>query len=368
MARKLSSTIFALALITSANVAGQTPAVKEATPAAKAYLQAALDVMQTNALRKKSLDWNLVRQKALKAAAGAEVPADTYEAIRVALRELRDSRSALELTKEQRDLEASRKPKIDPNRFSFPRPTPPAEVQRGPEGYLHRIGGQTVARVIVPAYEAAAGEASASDLRATQIQKLIADLGAANPCGWIIDLRGNTTYDLWAILAGMGPLLGDVMVGGFRDADGNLVKWFYREGKSGIRDLLGVEHNLASVAGQPFHAKGAPLLAVLIDRKTTNSAGAFAITMRGRPLTRFFGEQLSNTSATERFELNDGASLVLTIGVYVDRAGSEYPEGLNPDEAIPLSGRNPRAAEDPVIHAALGWIGEQSDCANSKPN
>jgi hypothetical protein len=41
-------------------------------------------------------------------------------------------------------------------------------------------------------------------------------------------------------------------------------------------------------------------------------------------------------------------------GVYVDRAGSEYPEGLNPDEAIPLSRPNIRGcAEDPVIHAAL---------------
>jgi carboxyl-terminal processing protease len=366
---KLLRTIFALALLTCANVVGQTPSVKEATPAAKAYLQAALDVMQANSVRKRSVDWNLVRQKAVKAAAGAELPADTYEAIRVALRELKDSRSALDLSKEQRDLEVSRKPtKIDQNRFSLPRPTYAAEVQKGPEGYVHRIGGQTVARVIVPAYEAAAAESSASNLRATQLQKVIADLGAANPCGWIIDLRGNTTYDLWAILAGMGPLLGDVMVGGFRDADGNLVKWFYREGKSGIRDLLGVEHNLAIVEGQPFHAKGAPVLAVLIDRKTTNSAGAFAITMRGRPLTRFFGEQVSNTSATERFELNDGASLVLTIGVYVDRAGSEYPDGLNPDEAIPLSGRNPRASDDPVIHAALGWIGEQSDCVNSKPS
>ena len=365
MALKLSHTILVLALIMSTNAAGQTPSVKDPTPVAKAYLQAALEVMQTNSLRKKSVDWNHVRQKALKAAAGAEVPADTYEAIRVALRELRDSRASLELSKEQRDLENSRRPtKLDPNRFLIPRPPSAAEVQRGPEGYLHRIGGQTVARVIVPAYDST--ESSASDLRATQLQKVIADLGAANPCGWIIDLRGNTSYDLWSIMAGMGPLLGDVMVGGFRDADGNLVKWFYREGKSGIRDLLGAEHNLASVTGQPYRTKGTAVLAVLIDRKTTNAAGAFAITMRGRPMTRFFGEQISNTSATERFALSDGANLVLTIGVYVDRAGSEYAEGLTPEEVIPLSGRNPRAGEDAVIHAALGWIGEQSDC--SKPN
>ena len=363
------STILALALMTSANVSGQTPSPNELTPGAKAYLQAALDLMQENSVRKKSVDWNLVRQKALKAAAGAEIPADTYEAIRVALRELKDGRASLELSKEQRDLEISRKqPKIDPNRFLIPRPPAPTEVQKGPEGYLHKIGGQTVARLIVPAYDAAAAEPSTSDLRATQLQKVIADLAAASPCGWIIDLRGNTTYDLWSILAGMGPLLGDVIVGGFRDADGNLVKWFYHDGKSGIRDLLGVEHDLAKVTGPPYRPKGTPVLAVLVDRKTTNSASTFAITLRGRPMTRFFGEQISNVSATDKFALSDGASLVLTIGMYVDRAGSEYPEGLTPEEVISLTGRNPRAGEDSVIHAALGWIGEQSDCVNGKPS
>jgi len=368
-ARKLSRTILALALITSANVAGQTPSANEATPAAKAYLQSALDIMQENSFRKKSVDWNLVRQKALKAAAGAQIPADTYEAIRIALREIRDGRGSLELSKEQRDLEISRKQtKTDQSRFLTPRPSTSAEVQKGPEGYLHRIGGQTVARLIVPAYDAAVAESSTSDLRATQLQKVIADLAAANPCGWIIDLRGNTTYDLWSILAGMGPLLGDVIVGGFRDADGNLVKWFYHDGKSGIRDLLGVEHDLARITGPPYRPKGTAVLAVLVDRKTTNSAGAFAVTLRGRPMTRFFGEQISNISATEKFALSDGANLVLTIGLYVDRAGSDYPEGLTPEEVIPLSGRNPGAGEDAVIHAALGWIGEQSDCINSRPS
>ena len=85
-------------------------------------------------------------------------------------------------------------------------------------------------------------------------------------------------------------------------------------------------------------------------------------------MTRFFGEQISNLSATDKFALSDGANLVLTVGLYVDRAGSDYPEGLTPEEVIPLSGRNARAGEDAVIHAALGWIGEQSDCINSRPN
>ena len=369
MLKRLLMIILALASMSSGSGAGQTQAINEISPAAKAYLQAALDLIQENSVRKKSVDWNLVRQRVLNAAGAAQVPADTYDAIRLALRELKDSHSSLELSKELRDLEASRKPtKSDPTRFLNPRPPPSStEVQKGPEGYIHKIGGQTVARIVAPAYDAVATESSATALRATQLQRVIADLDTGKPCGWIIDLRGNTSYDLWPMLAGIGPVLGDGMVGGFRDADGNLLKWFYREGNAGIRDLLGVEHNLASVSGRPYQSKSSALIAVLIDRKTTNSAEAIAVTLRGRPLTRFFGEPISITSAIQRFPLSDGANLVLTIGVYVDRAGGEYPEGLNPDELIPLSGRNPRAGEDAVIHAALGWIGEQSECINAKP-
>lgn len=366
MTKKLMVIILALASL-SFVPRGQTQTPKEISPAAKTYLQAALDLMQANSVRKKSVDWNVVTQKALKAAATAEVPADTYDAIRLAVRELRDTRATLELTKELRDLEVVRKPnKADPNRTFFGRPPAAGDVQHGPEGYLHRVGGRTVARVVVPAYDAEATEQSVIELRSTQLQRVIAELDASSPCGWIIDLRANTSNDLWPMLVGIGPILGDGVVGGFRDSDGNLLKWFYREGKSGIRDLFGVEHEQAKVSGQPYRSKTSALIAVLVDRKTTNSAEGIAVALRGRPLTRFFGEQISITSAVQRFPLSDGAVLVLTVGVYIDRVGGEYPEGLSPDETIPITGRNPRAAEDAVIHAALGWIGEQADCTNSK--
>ena len=362
MTKKLLMIIVVIAGTSFAPRAGHLQTEKEISPAAKAYLQDALDIMQKNSLRKKSADWNVIREKAFKAAAGAQVPIDTYDAIRLAVRELRDNHSSLELSKELRDQEAARKPnKPGQMKFDPIRPSSSLEVQKGPEGYVHRIGGRTVARVVAPAYDAAT-EASATEFRATQVQKVIADLDAVNPCGWIIDLRGNTSGDLWPMLAGIGPVLGEGVVGGYRDADGNLVKWFYRNGKSGLRDLFGVEHTLASVAGQAYNLKSSALIAVLIDRKIVNAAGAIAVALRGRPRTRFFGEPISITSGTERFPLSDGANLVLTVGVYVDRAGGEYREGLLPDEVIPASNRNPREDEDPVIHAALGWIGEQAEC------
>jgi len=359
------SLILIIALISALSLptGAQNQAIKETSAAAKLYLEAALDLMQANFVRKNSVDWNALRQRAMKAAAGAEEPVDTYEAIRLALRDLRDNRSVLEISRELRDREASRKPnRNDPSRFMPPRAAPPADVQRGPEGYLHKVGGASVARVVVPVF-AAPTETSSTELRVTQLQKAIEDLDAAKPCGWLIDLRGNTSNDLWSTLAGIGPLLGDGIVGGFRDADGNLVKWYYREGKSGIRDLVGAEHELARVGGQAYHLKRLTPIAVLIDRKTANSSQAIAVTLRGAPMTRFFGEPVSITSSTEKFALSDGAIIILTVGVYVDRSGAEYPEGVAADEAIQSGIKIPRAGEDPVIHAALGWVAEQGQCS-----
>jgi len=231
MTKKLLMIFVVIAGTSFAPRAGHLQTEKEISPAAKAYLQDALDIMQKNSLRKKSADWNVIREKAFKAAAGAQLPIDTYDAIRLALRELRDNHSSLELSKELRDQEAARKPnKPGQMKFDPTRPSSSLEVQKGPEGYVHRIGGRTVARVVAPAYDAAT-ETSANEFRATQVQKVIADLDAVNPCGWIIDLRGNTSGDLWPMLAGIGPVLGEGVVGGYRDADGNLVKWFYRNGK-----------------------------------------------------------------------------------------------------------------------------------------
>lgn len=363
MTKKLLMIILATMAMSFTPRPGYVQGGKEISPAARAYLQEALEVMQKNFVRKKAVDWNVVRDKAFKTAAGAEVPTDTYDAIRLALRELKDGHSFLELSKELREQEAARKPnKSEQNRLFPIRPSSSLDVQKGPEGYVHKIGGQAIARVVVPAYDPAPAESNAAELRATQLQKVITDLDAANPCGWIIDLRGNASGDLWPILAGIGPVLGDGVVGGFRDADGNLVKWFYANGKAGIRDLLGVEHSLASVAGQAYRLKKSALIAVLIDRKTINSGESIALTFRGRPKTRFFGESISITSATEKFLLSDGANLVLTVGVFVDRTGTEYREGFPPDELIPAVNRNSREGEDPVVHAALGWIGEQSEC------
>jgi hypothetical protein len=58
----------------------------------------------------------------------------------------------------------------------------------------------------------------------------------------------------------------------------------------------------------------------------------------------------------QTFELSDGASLWLTIGVQADRAGRQYPNGLAPDVAIPGTNAILPPASDPVVQSALDWL------------
>ena len=45
---------------------------------------------------------------------------------------------------------------------------------------------------------------------------------------------------MWPMLTGIGPILGDGVVGSFVAADGN-IPWFYQDGKTGTRNPAGLE-------------------------------------------------------------------------------------------------------------------------------
>jgi hypothetical protein len=87
---------------------------------AQAYLEHAIDVMQQNALHSEKIDWRTLRSEALERSRGAEVPVDTYDAIRWALKRV-NKHSFLQLSPELEKQEAQRKmhatrPEMPPRR------------------------------------------------------------------------------------------------------------------------------------------------------------------------------------------------------------------------------------------------------------
>jgi hypothetical protein len=176
--------------------------------------------------------------------------------------------------------------------------------------------------------------------------------------GWIVDLRGNTGGNMWPMLTGIGPILGDGPAGSFVAADGN-VTWFYQDGKTGTRNPGGVETVSLTLDEEPALRTSSPApVAVLVDSSTASSAEAITIAFHGRPDTRFFGTHTAGKStAVQPFKLDDGAELYLTTAIDADRSGKSYPDGFTPDQIVSVSGSSmPQENNDVVIQAAQTWL------------
>jgi hypothetical protein len=319
-----------------------------------AYLNRALDEMQARSLRRDQIDWPRLRKEALARAARAEITVDTYDAIRFALASLDDHHSSFHLPPALEHLEASRKAVRKPEPAPQSQQSGPFTGRYGPEGRLARFGGKSFAIIVVTkCFPENDQQFIAFE---TKLQRAVADLDRSHPTGWVVDLRGNVGGNMWPMLAGVGPLLGESdHLGEFFTLDSHST-WKYRDGVAAeIED--GKESPYPAVAGTPYKLTGTPNVAVLVDRGTGSSGEAIAIAFRGRPKTRFFGEHTEGVSTENTvIKLSDGASMWLTIGVAADRTGRQYLEGLDPDEEIHLGNQVPPDDQDPVLQGALRWL------------
>ena len=168
-------------------------------------------------------------------------------------------------------------------------------------------------------------------LYAADVRRILTDLSAQNPKGWIVDLRGNTGGNMWPMLAGIGPILGDGSVGSFVANDGN-ISWFYQDGKTGTRNPAGLETVSLTLQEEPvLQTPSVAPVAVLVDSSTASSAEAITIAFHGRPGSRSFGSRTAGKStAVQPFKLDDGAELYLTTAIDADRSGKAYPDGFTP--------------------------------------
>ncbi|MBI3420119.1 MAG: S41 family peptidase [Proteobacteria bacterium] len=188
---------------------------------------------------------------------------------------------------------------------------------------------------------------------AGKIQKLIAQLDTPDILGWIVDLRGNKGGNMWPMLAGLGPLLGDERVGAFQTRGKPDIFWAYKDGGAYadcVREVQAPEETHHRLRGnQPF-------VAVLIGDQTCSAGEAVAVAFRDRPDTRFFGAATRGVSTSNsQYEMSDGARLVVTTSVFADRLGQAYPKGISPDEVVEGAEDVP-LERNPVVQSAMEWL------------
>jgi hypothetical protein len=240
-------------------------------------------------------------------------------------------------------------------------PPSPFTTRRLPEGHIVTAQGRNFGYVVLP--RCSAKDNDGLLLYAADVRRILTDLSAQNPKGWIVDLRGNTGGNMWPMLIGIGPVLGEGNVGSFVAADGT-INWFYQDGKTGTRNSAGLETVSLTLEDAPVPVTPSAPVAVLVDSSTASSAEAITIAFHGRPGTRFFGSHTAGKStAVQPFKMDDGAELYLTTAIDADRSGKAFPEGLTPDQVFPAIGTMPQNSNDPVVLAAQTWL-----AANTTPS
>jgi carboxyl-terminal processing protease len=326
--------------------ATNTPTANAANAAAMAYLDSAITLMQNRAFYRRRVKWDSVRTVARLQAFGANTTSATYTAIRQALLSLGDRHSFL-----QPPLSSA----------------PPADYATalGRVDSLHGefLGGK-YGFIHVPTFSGSVPGANPTSL-ADSLQSLIRLVDARDPCAWIVDLRHNRGGNMWPMLAGVGPILGnDDRVGHFVDADSVITTWYYTNGVAGTMNAAG-QRFPASSTSRPAYVlrRPNPPVAVLTDSLTASSGEAITVAFRGLSRARSFGGATAGVpTANAGYRLSDGAMLFLMVALDSDRNGNWYSDRIRADEPIFIS--TYPATDDAVVTAAMKWLSTRGTCGS----
>jgi hypothetical protein len=206
-------------------------------------------------------------------------------------------------------------------------------------------------------YISVPGFASVSDTAsvhfASKIQSLIRTIDAKYHLkGWIVDLRKDDGGNVYPMIAGLGPLLGEGTLGYFeypnqRTTNGQSL--FYRNGSSGINGIKSV------TAHNPYKMKNIKSkIAILVGEGTASSGEMTAICFLGKKNTKLFGQKTAGfTTANQGFNLANGACLYLATSYMADRTKKKYLDCICPDVTTQ---ENEKGELDSTITTALAWI------------
>jgi carboxyl-terminal processing protease len=315
--------------------AASTPP-QDPSPRVQAFLDEAMDVLERHAWRRQAVAWDRLRAEVSAQAAGATRTEDAYLALRYALGRLGDRHSYFMTPRQVTSLDAA--------------PVSNARTRRPPRAPHGERLAEGVSYLWLPGF--AGGSHAAQVEFAERVQSLIEALDGEARCGWVLDLRDNQGGNLWPMLVGVGPLLGDGEAGAAVYPDGREQSYWYRAGRAGLGDFVQLR------VPDPYEPLHPPRrIALLLGAETASSAESLALAFAGNPRVRSFGAATRGlATATRNFGLSDGSALVLAVAASRGTRGTMVAGPVLPDQAVDSESGGLPLAGQPIVRVALGWL------------
>jgi carboxyl-terminal processing protease len=172
---------------------------------------------------------------------------------------------------------------------------------------------------------------------------------AADPRGWILDLRANIGGGMWPMLAVAAPLLPDGVLGHFLLPDGRVQTWSAHRGR--------IRLGRKTMARSPTRRlpDGRTPIAVLTSHHTASAGEAVALAFRAQPRARLIGAPTAGmTTGNRTHVLRDGTRLHISSAFYVDH------NRITVEGPIPVDEHLSDNSRDSALSTALTWILGQS--------
>ena len=300
------------------------------------YTNDALLMLEENYLWSDRIDWQPIRETALREVGVRSTTGGAHQALVAALTSLHDRHTY----------------------FVYPVGTRPIEPRGNYQDPVGRRLDGGIGYLTVPAFVGGQGLSSSY---ATNLHYAMWEVSEPSVCGWVVDLRLNTGGHLPPMILGVGPLVGEGVVATYRGTE-EPTTYEYRAPDLYLAGELAPER-WGTLDTEPFPlAEPALPVAVLISNLTTSAGEGVLVAFLGRPSTRTFGTASAGlATGPTRFPLPDGAALVITTVVAHDRTGRVYEAEIAPDERI--VDLFPDDEDDVVLAAAVAWLDTQA-CAD----
>lgn len=339
------------------------PAPLQAAPQAPAVLlDEAIAKVKAMAYRRDAVDWPTLEAAVRAEATGARDLVDLLPALHRLTAGLGDGHSFVNASADDRaEYKRRHGREFDAGRVAK-KPGSPFTARRDARVADLALGRRSAAVATVPMM--IGGGPRATAFAQTLADGLLAQ--STKACGFVVDLRGNQGGNIWPMVVGLSPLIGDNWASRERKADGTVSSYAsVGGGKATIIDPNDENAGATIVAVErwrPLPRLARAPVAVLIDDATASSGEGVAVAFQGRPSTRFFGQtSYGVASSNEGFMLDDRVNIVVTTAMMTDRRGRTHPKGIVPDQrtAPPVTAGS---AVDPTLAAARAWLGRQASC------